>query len=227
MDERIVSTSLVEQIRGILREDIVSLQLPPGTRLAVDSLAERFGVSRTPVRDALNALVEEGLVMLAPRVGYYVVELSAQDVEEIADIREMIELYALRRAMKEMRPQDIDMLLKETRSVRSLGGDERRKAFERLDRRFHTEMIRSANNRRLGDLSARILALVDLMRNLNVRVDKALDEHIAILEAMQKGDAALAQRLLQDHLEGVRRAIISEMTREKSPAPANSVASLG
>lgn len=227
MDERIVSTSLVEQIRGILREDIVSLQLPPGTRLAVDSLAERFGVSRTPVRDALNALVEEGLVMLAPRVGYYVVELSAQDVEEIADIREMIELYALRRAMKEMRPQDIDMLLKETRSVRSLSGDERRRAFERLDRRFHTEMIRAANNRRLGDLSARILALVDLMRNLNVRVDKALDEHIAILEAMQKGDAALAQRLLQDHLEGVRRAIISEMTREKSPAPAKSVASLG
>ncbi|MCR4402195.1 MAG: GntR family transcriptional regulator [Firmicutes bacterium] len=227
MDERIVSTSLVEQIRGILREDIVSLRLLPGARLAVDSLAERFGVSRTPVRDALNALVEEGLVMLAPRVGYYVVELSAQDVEEIADIREMIELYALRRAMRVMRPQDIELLLEETRAVRSLRGEERRRMFEQLDRKFHTEMIGAANNKRLRDLSARILALVDLMRNLNARVDEALDEHIAILEAMRKGDVSVAQRLLQEHLEGVRRAIISEMSRAKGEDPARSVASLG
>lgn len=227
MDERIVSTSLVEQIRGILREDIVSLRLPPGTRLAVDSLAERFGVSRTPVRDALNALVEEGLVMLAPRVGYYVVELSVQDVEEIADIREMIELYALRRAMKEMHPSDVTVLLEETRALRALGGDERRRAFERLDRKFHVEIIRAAGNKRLRDLSARILALIDLMRNLNVRVEEALDEHIAILEAMQKGDAALAQRLLQDHLEGVRRAIVSEMTRMKGLASKESAADIG
>ncbi|HHY33544.1 MAG TPA: GntR family transcriptional regulator [Firmicutes bacterium] len=227
MDERIVSTSLVEQIRGILREDIVSLRLPPGTRLAVDSLAERFGVSRTPVRDALNALVEEGLVMLAPRVGYYVVELSVQDVEEIADIREMIELYALRRAMKEMRPSDVTALLEETKALRSLGGDEQRRAFERLDRKFHVEIIRAAGNKRLRDLSARILALIDLMRNLNVRVEEALDEHIAILEAMQKGDATLAQRLLQGHLEGVRRAIVAEMTRMKSPASKEPAANIG
>lgn len=227
MDRCIVNTSLVEQIREILREDIVSLRLPPGTRLAVDSLAERFGVSRTPVRDALNALVEEGLVVLAPRVGYYVVELSLEDVEEISDIREMIELYALRRAMKTMRQSDITALLEETRALRSLGDDERRRVFEQLDRRFHVEVIRAAGNNRLYDLSARILALVDLMRNLNVRVDEALDEHIAILEAMQKGDAPLAQRLLQEHLEGVRKAIVSRMTAARDSAPAHSAGKLG
>ncbi|MDI7247278.1 MAG: hypothetical protein QME92_07385 [Bacillota bacterium] len=78
-------------------------------------------------------LVEEGLVVLAPRVGYYVVELSPEDVEEISDIREMIELHAVRRAMKETRPSEIRTLLNETRALKSLGDDERRKvAMQRV-----------------------------------------------------------------------------------------------
>ncbi len=214
MDVRVVSRSLVEQIRDVLREEIVTLALAPGEKLTVESLAQRFGVSRTPIRDALNLLVEEGLVVVAPRVGYYVVKLSLDDIEEISGIRKMIELYALGLAMRNIQPGDVAALLEDTRATQSLRGAERREAFGRVDRRFHSDIIRMAGNKRLVDLSARIHAFVDLMRNLNVRVDEALEEHIAILEAVRRGDSAAAHRLLEAHLDAVRSAVIDALSKD-------------
>jgi len=209
MDERITNSSLVEQIRNVLREDIVSLRLAPGEKLNVISLAEQFGVSRTPVRDALQLLVEEGLVIVAPRVGYYVVQLYAEDVREISGIRKMMELYAFGLALQNMEQVVIEEMYQEVLAVKALPGDQRRGAFERLDRKFHADIIRFAGNSRLLDLSARIHAFFDLMRNLNVRVDEALEEHLAIIQAMREGDVAKAQKMLELHLDTVTKANLS------------------
>ncbi|MGE5576285.1 MAG: GntR family transcriptional regulator [Syntrophothermus sp.] len=209
MDGRIINSSLVEQIRNVLREDIVSLRLAPGEKLNVIALAEHFGVSRTPIRDALQLLVEEGLVIVVPRVGYYVVQLSAEDVREISGIRKMIELYAFDLAMLHMTPETIEEMYRQALAVKNLPGDKRRSAFERLDRAFHADIIRYADNRRLLELSARIHVFFDLMRNLNVRVEEALEEHLAILRPMRNGDVAEARKMLELHLDTVTKAILS------------------
>ncbi len=208
MKQLIISNSLAEQTRMILREDIVRLRLKPGSRLTVEALAERFGVSRTPVRDALNALAEEGLVVIVPRVGYYVVELSADDIKEISGIRKMVELYAFQFAIRNITTKRIETLLQETREVKSLPRAERRRVFEVMDREFHLELISAASNERLVDFFMPIATFVDLMRNLNVRVDDALEEHLVILEAMCAGDMVRARTALEKHLDIVEGAIL-------------------
>ncbi len=208
MKQLIISNSLAEQTRIILREDIVRLRLKPGSRLTVEALAERFGVSRTPVRDALNALAEEGLVVIVPRVGYYVVDLSAEDIQEISGIRKMVELYAFQFAMRNITNRRIETLLRETREVRLLPKTEKKRVFEIMDREFHLELISAANNERLVDFFMPIATFVDLMRNLNVRVDDALEEHLVILEAMYAGDMVSAKTALEKHLDIVEATVL-------------------
>ncbi|MCL4517393.1 MAG: GntR family transcriptional regulator [Firmicutes bacterium] len=209
MDRRLTNSSLVEQIRNILREDIVNLRLAPGEKLNVIALAEHFGVSRTPIRDALQLLVEEGLVIVVPRVGYYVVQLSAEDVREISGIRKMMELYAFNLAMQHLTPEKIEEMYQEALAVKDLPSEKRHPAFEKLDRTFHADIIRFAGNRHLLELSAKIHAYFDLMRNLNVRVEEALEEHLAILRAMRNGDVTEAQKMLEIHLDTVTKAILA------------------
>jgi len=104
---------------------------------------------------------------------------------------------------------DVGALLEETLSVRDLPSHEKRRVFEQLDRKFHLEIISAAGNKRLVDFFMPIASFVDLMRNLNVRVDEALEEHIAILEAMHAGNMSLAQTLLEEHLDIVEQAIMT------------------
>lgn len=217
MISHITKSSLAEQIRGVLREEIVTLRRVPGEKLNVISLAEEYGVSRTPVRDALQLLVEEGLVVVAPRVGWYVVKLTEEDIREISGIRRMIEVYAFEQALAHSDPVAIDEMYRATLALKDLPPAERGPAFQQLDRKFHTDLVRSAGNNRLLELSARIHAFVDVMRNLNVRVDMAVDEHLAILEARRRGDAAAARQALQAHLDAVTDAILLAMSRAAGP----------
>jgi DNA-binding GntR family transcriptional regulator len=219
LTKRIQQSSLVEQIRSALREEIVSLRLLPGQRLNVIALAEEFGVSRTPIRDALQLLAEEGLVVVVPRVGWYVFKLSDEDIREFSGIRRMIELYAFGQAMERLSPAAIDEMYRATLAVKELPASERRRVFERLDRKFHLDLIRSAGNNRLVELSARIHSFVDVMRNLNVRVDGAVDEHLAILEAMRRGDREGARRALEAHLDMVTEAVLASREAQPQPIP--------
>jgi DNA-binding GntR family transcriptional regulator len=176
--------------------------------LTVDALASRFGVSRTPVRDALNALVTEGLIVAAPRVGYYVIDLSEHDIREISGIRQMVELYAFEFATRKMPKARIENLLGKSLLTRSLQEAERAKAFDVLDKEFHMEIINSAGNRRLVDFYQPISSLVDLIRHLNVRVDEALEEHILVLNALKDDKPDVAKKYLEQHLDTVEMAIL-------------------
>ncbi|MBE3574465.1 MAG: GntR family transcriptional regulator [Firmicutes bacterium] len=219
MEEKITVGSLVEQIYKILHDDIVSLRLAPGQKLSVDSLVRRFGVSRTPVRDALNILVTDGLVTLSPRVGYFVVSLTPLDVEEISDIRKMIELYALPRAVRQITPAEIGRMEQETRRIQQLPESERRQTFERVDRSFHLDLIRLAGNKRLVEMFTEISAFIDLMRHLDVRINDALNEHLAILQAMREGNEAAAAKQLETHLENVKHAVLTRFAAEAKAGP--------
>ena len=210
----LVKSSLVKQVQEVLRDEIINLRLKPGEKIHVDRLAERFGVSRTPVREALSLLVEEGLVELAPRVGFFVIRLSARDVEEISDVRKMIELYALDQALAHMTDEEIDALEQELLEAMRLPRDQRPGVFDRVDRRFHMRLIERSGNLRLQQLAERIYAFVEMMRHLNVRPDQAMSEHLEIVRAMRRRDAAEARRLLALHIDNVKAVILEQVASQ-------------
>lgn len=205
----VVSSSLVKQIQRLLRSDIVNLRLSPGEKISIPALAARFGVSRTPVREALNLLVEEGLVRLAPRVGYFVVRLTPRDIQEISDVRAMIELYALERGMARLSDDTLEAMERELRELQAMPPGPRASGFKKVDARFHRQLIACSGNRRLEAIAERIHAFVDLMRSLNVRPDAAIEEHLAIVQAMRRRDVAEARRLLALHIGNVKAVLLA------------------
>ena len=213
----VVKSSLVRQVHEVLREEIMRLRLRPGEKVRVDALATTLGVSRTPVRDALNLLVEEGLVELRPRVGYFVVRLTPRDVVEISEVRKIIETYALQQALPDFTDQEILAMEEELLSLMSLPPTQQAAAFERVDRQFHLLLIERSGNRHLGEVAQRIHAFVEMMRHLNVRVPQAIAEHLRIVRAMKRRDAEDASRLLAEHIDNVREVILSQMAGEASP----------
>lgn len=208
MKTLLVNNTLAEQIRTLLRDDIVNLRLEPGSRLVVESLATRFGVSRTPVRDALHALAEEGLVVVTPRVGYYVIDLSTTDILEISGVRKMVELYAFQAACRNLSKKEIEKFYQEILIIKKLPQAEQLQTFDDADRKFHLGIVHAANNKHLLDFYIPVIALVDLVRNLDIRLDDAIEEHIAILKPMLSGDHATAQIALERHLDRVEKSIL-------------------
>lgn len=205
------SDSFVDQVYEIIRRHIITMSLKPGEKLGVDQLASSLGVSRTPVREALNLLVREGLVTVRPRVGYYVVELTPVDIQEICGIRKMIELYSLEEAAKNVPLEKWQELLQYNLDLVAYEEDDIRSRFFRADQDLHGTIILATSNNRLQEVSKQIWAFVDLMFNMNKRIGEATQEHIAILNALCTKDVNLAKQRLAAHINNVCAAIIRNL----------------
>ena len=95
-----INRTVVDNAYSKLKEDIINLKIELGTRINIQKIAEDFSVSQTPIREALSRLVKDGLVIYKPRKGYYIIQITVKDLEEIYDLRKMIECYALDRGIK-------------------------------------------------------------------------------------------------------------------------------
>ena len=105
---RIETTLLTQQVYNILREKIIGRIYTPGDKLDIHKLAEDFGVSRSPVKDAINQLVHDGLIEIIPRKGTYVTQLNFTDFIEVLDARLMIELWAAKHAIQIITDEEIE-----------------------------------------------------------------------------------------------------------------------
>jgi len=203
---RIVRQSLSEQAAEAIKARILSLDLPPGTRLVVDALAEELGVSRTPVRAGLKQLVSHGVVTYDGNT-YAVTTYSRQDVEDIFMIRRSLEALAASQAAQRMPAEDL-------RALRKLCEEGRRRLAEgdtefliTVDLRFH-EMISS------GSGNERLIKLLDQLREQSWLIRRwgflpklveyvesvTVEEHLAIVERLEAGDSEQSAKLMQEHL---------------------------
>jgi DNA-binding GntR family transcriptional regulator len=195
-----------------LRSDIVAGALPPGQPLRQEELAERFGVSRLPVRDALLRLEAEGLVDVDPSRGAFVASLSAAEAREIHDLRVLLEGDAIARAVPVMTSADLTRVeLAHLASVRAGDGPE----WSARDREFHLALYEPGNR-------PRQLALIE---NLRVTLDRCqrahaalpchttewLRDHEALVAACRAGDASGARRLLVGHLERAAALVVADL----------------
>jgi DNA-binding GntR family transcriptional regulator len=212
---RASNVTIQDLVLTSLREAILTGVLGPGARLRQEDLAERFGTSRIPVREALRALEYEGLVTSEPNRGFTVSELDADDVEEVYDLRIVLEAHAVRLALPLLTDEDVNEL--ETLfqlMAKASSPDEQLAARER----FYIRLYSVSGRPRLVGLIARLRQ--EVARSLRwPTLQHAPSHHDRFWEAVKEGDADRAAAQLAGHYQRVavliRRYLREAEAREK------------
>lgn len=203
-----------EAIRGA----IITGELKPGERLMEEHLAEAMGVSRTPVREALQRLELEGLVVIAPRKGAYVADMSLQDVIDVFQVQAALEGLAARLAAKRITGEEMDRLtaLSDKMAEYIDTGDDR--GIVDIDLQFHEVLFTASRNNRLSTITNQ---LNDKLYNLRVislssieRACEAMTEHKSILEALERRSSDDAYDMTVSHIGSAGTGIIDILQGE-------------
>jgi DNA-binding GntR family transcriptional regulator len=198
------AATLAEQAYEATRQLIFDFELMPGDRFSEAELAERIEVSRTPMRQALQRLQQEGFVQVFPKLGWQVAPLDFDTFDELYDLRVLIECHATRVLCEaEQRP-----LLAQLNSVWLVPVAEREGEADRvrqLDEGFHAQLVRASGNREMVRVHQEITDRIRIVRRLDftkpARVEATYQEHAKILRAVTQRRADEAQRLLKAHIE--------------------------
>lgn len=198
-----------------LREEIQHGTLAPGTRLRQNDVAKRFGVSATPVREALAQLQSGGLIRIDPHRGAVVFHPSVEDLLEFYEIRESLEVLAVSRAIRRLRPEtarDLEVLIDRMHRT-----DDPR-SWPRLNDEFHLRLYEDAGLPRLSalienlrDASAPYIHMFVASRPLS---ERANEEHKAMLDACLRRDVHGARRAVREHLRHAARDLAAFLDRQ-------------
>jgi len=194
------------QIFEHLRGQILSLALPPGTALSRVALAEQYGLSQTPVRDALMRLAEEALVHIYPQ---HTTEVSRIDIEAARHmhfLRRSLELEIVYTLAQMPRPALVEQLRACIALQRASLASGHTQAFMDADQAFHRSMYEAVGMQSLWLLGQRHSGHLDRLRRLHLpeagKAERILDDHQRLLHAIAAQDAPLAQQVLREHLGG-------------------------
>lgn len=196
--------SAATRVREALRRDILAMASLPGTLIAEKELTERFGVSRTPVREALIKLREEGLVEIFPQAGTFVARIPAAAIPEAVFIRQTLESATVARLAA--RPGEIDLRRAEAtiarQQERCAAGDQ--EGFHLADEDFHAALAAAAGHPGVWKIAQAAKGQIDRCRRMTLpvpgRMAAVIAEHGAILAAIAAGEVAPAQAAMEHHL---------------------------
>ncbi|MBM4277656.1 MAG: GntR family transcriptional regulator [Deltaproteobacteria bacterium] len=209
-----------KKVYDYLREKLLSGEIPPHDHLIEAKIAKEIRTSRTPVREALHNLEMEGLIKSIPRVGYVVKPISEQEVEEICEIRAVIEMLGTRWAIAKARPKMIEELGENIRISEKEVTGKKPKAFIELDARFHEIIAKHSGSQRLLELSQTLRRHMLRYRVESIysvdNVVRAIEGHKGILEAIKKEDLAEVSRAIQLHLQQSKKDILRYAFKETS-----------
>ncbi|MER8830102.1 GntR family transcriptional regulator [Mesorhizobium sp. M0938] len=193
--------TVAEQVANVLRESIADGSLAAGTPLRQDDLAERFGFSRMPVRDALRQLEAEGIVSIHPTKGAHVARMDVTEIREIFAVRALLESEALRLSVPNL---GIEKLDEAGHVLNQIDAEPNVGRWGTLNRAFHLALYSACGNARLLGLIEAHHNAADryvrvLLSNLNYR-SQSQEEHRDLLTTCRHRDAAAAVRILRKHL---------------------------
>lgn len=209
--------SLRERIVARLRDAVIAGDLAAKTRLMEPELARQLGVSRTPLREAIRQLEVEGFLTTIPRVGTFVSEVSARDVEDTYAIRAVLEGLAARQAAENPDPA-------KTPALRAILAELKQKSFDyrvyhEAAGRFHDVIFSFSQNQRLRAMYQSLAYQVTRFRSLSLAVGQrprvSVREHRRIAAAILSGRGEEAERLMRAHIEGARAVLRQRMTAER------------
>jgi DNA-binding GntR family transcriptional regulator len=213
--------SLTDHVYRVLLEMVVRRELAPGQKLSLVGLSEFLGISRTPVKEAIDRLETEGLVEISPRRGTFVRPISRSDIEEIFELRLLVEPYAARIGAPRMsdnqaaRAQAIVLALGDCIEHGHLREDQIA-SFAALDREFHELIVESAGNSRLTTVYRSLNVVIQIMRFSTITgllsrrdIDTGHREHQAIASALQARDGDRAAMELERHIRTAQTEILN------------------
>ena len=204
---------LLDDAAQALRAAILNGRLRAGTRLRQTDLADRLAISRTPIREALVRLQDEGLVELLPGGGVQVKRLALDEAVELYDLREVLDGLAARLAARRAGPASLARLERALeRMARCVARDDANQWFPaHVD--FHDEIFRASGHRRLLSMTAVVKLSIrhfhPLLLRTEHRLADAYREHRAIFEALAARDAAEAERLARAHIASARAIVVT------------------
>jgi DNA-binding GntR family transcriptional regulator len=198
-----------------LRQDILSCRLAPGAELREAELAERFAVSKSPVRDALSRLVQEGLVMVMPRQGYRVAPISVKDVSDMFEYRAVLEAAGARIAAEGAS----DEALRSLDRFRAYDAATWPDGFTHYNREFHHAIAGLSGNARLETAASGQIDQMDRVVTVSVNAMRGHDparvvvQHCGIIDALQAKDPRRASSLMARHVLEARKRVVAALSR--------------
>jgi len=213
---------LREVVCETLREAIISGVLKPGERLMEIQLAEELGVSRTPVREAIRKLELEGFVIMIPRRGTYVADLSIKDINEVFEVRTALDALAAGLAAERITDEELEQM---ERLLVHIGEyieqDDMDKIVE-ADSQFHDILYRASRNDRLVQIINNLREQLTRFRSISMsypgRLKNTLEEHSRLVEALAARDVHLAERLSTEHMENSEQTLLLDFSDRRKQA---------
>ena len=193
-----------DEIAELLRDAIISGELKPRERLIEMDLSARYNVSRTPIREAIRNLEAAGLVTVIPYKGAIVSDVDVEEIHAIYEVRATLEGMATRLATPNMTPELLDELDRLIREMERSAEAEQATEFTRLNDAFHKSIFNRCGNKVLAGIIDDLLDRSVIFRRAASRsrrnIVNTIQTHREILEAMRRGDAALAQQVAERHV---------------------------
>lgn len=210
---------LREVVAETLREAIVNGMLKPGERLMEIQLAEELGVSRTPVREAIRKLELEGFVVMIPRRGTYVADLSIKDINEVFEIRTALDVLAAGLAVERITEDELEQLERLLVEIGELIEEDDADKIVESDSQFHDILYRASRNDRLVGIINNLREQFTRFRSISIqypgRMQKSVEEHRRLVEAIASRDTDLAQQLAREHMENSEQTLLQDLNERR------------
>ena len=206
----------MEEIYSVLFDKIISGEYPAGTRLKQEDLAREFNISRTPIRIVLQQLDQDGLVQLSPNKGAKVLPFTADEIEEIYEIRKSLELLCLDISAPVL---SMHKLLELKKDILENFHSDDVEVLTDLDARLHSYIINSSRKKRLIDMLNQLFRLLQKFRSLGYlekdSKEQAITEHIEVIDALCMRDTVNAKALMKKHIENSKIIALSQLFKTK------------
>jgi len=211
MNTKLNNRPLYEDVADRLREQIFSKQLPPGSWLDEQNLADQFGISRTPMREAIKVLASEGLITIKMRRGAYVTEVVRRDLEQIFTILSLLEGQAAKEAATKASEAELNLLDHLHHRLETAAADRDMEQFFEINVKFHELIQEIAGNRWMNGVIADLRKVLKLHRRDSLtstgRLQNSLVEHREILRALLQRDELAAESAMRIHLANGLEAV--------------------
>ncbi|MEJ2490652.1 MAG: GntR family transcriptional regulator [Desulfuromonadales bacterium] len=214
--------TLREKILETIRDAILKGTLKPGERVSEPELAERFGISRTPIREAFRQLESEGYLKVIPRKGAVVASLSERDVEEFYTIKIILEGFAARMAAEKLTDKDIERLEAINNRLAEIAKQGDVKNFFRVHNEFHEMFIKAAGNERLSEMINQLVMKFKRLRLASLsqpgRMEISVEQHRNMIQAFKTHDGDRADNLVR-HAATIGAEVLIESMTPGEPEP--------
>lgn len=217
---KINKRNLVEQVYELLKADILGLRLKSGERINLSAMAKSLDISVSPVREAMNRLVKDRLVVYNHNRGCSVVKLTSKEIEDLFHLRKIFESETLidfaRRENRDLYKEKFKKLrAKMVNSMKNKNETKRRRDFVKIDEEFHKMIVNVSNNLMLKRLFSQIWDLVVLTQHIDREIDHSLTDHLAIIDALLENSVDKAIELLCSHIRDTEERLLKMVDKFK------------